>query len=149
MKTVYTCTDLGPEFDPDYRDSLAEAVDDWLDSWACGTYEGRFGPAELYADLTRRCPCSVLVCEVDDEKLVAASRAFTALVTNAARSFNAIMELPDSQDAAAKWADQSTGAWLERAGGLRTVAVRTETKYYSADELFPIMLAHYSLPSPS
>ncbi len=145
MKTVYTCTDLGPEFDPDYRDSLAEAVDDWLDSWACIGYRA---PAELYADLTRHCPCSVIVCEVDEEKLAAASQAFTSLVTTAARSFNAIMGLPDSLDAATKWADQSTGAWLERVGGLRTVAVRSEIKLYGADELFPIMLAHYSLRSP-
>ncbi len=145
MKTVYICTKLGPEVEPFYCDSLAQAVDHWLDSWACIGYED---PAALYDDLTRHCPCSVLVCEVDDEKLVAASRAFTALVTNAARSFNAIMELPDSQDAAAKWADQSTDAWLERVGGLRTVAVRSEIQLYGADELFPIMLAHYSLRSP-
>ena len=69
MKTVYICTKLGPEVEPFYCDSLAQAVDRWLDSWACIGYRA---PAELYADLTRHCPCSVLVCEVDDEKLAAA-----------------------------------------------------------------------------
>ena len=145
MKTVYICTKLGPEVEPFYCDSLAQAVDRWLDSWACIGYRA---PAELYADLTRHCPCSVIVCEVDDEKLAAASRAFTALVTNTARSFNAIMGLPDPRDAAEKWADQSTAAWLKRIGGLRTVAVRSEIKLYGADELFPIMLSHYNLRSP-
>lgn len=146
MKTVYSCTNLGPDTDPIYFDSLAEAVEYWLESFGLYGYEE--GTAELYEDLLCHCPCRVLVCDVDDEKLAAASRAFTTLVTNAARSFNAIMGLPDSQDAAAKWADQSTGAWLEQVGGLRTVAVHSEVKLYSADELFPIMLAHYNLPSP-
>ena len=145
MKTVYICTNLGPEVEPFYCDSLAQAIDHWLDSWACIGYED---PAELYDDLSRHCPCSVLVCEVDEEKLTAASQALAWYVTNAARSFNAIMGLPDPRDAAEKWADQSTAAWLKRIGGHRTFSVRSEVKLYGADELFPIMLAHYSPPSP-
>ena len=145
MKTVYICTNLGPEVDPVYDYSIAQAVDHWLDSWACIGYED---PAELYDDLSRHCPCSVIVCEVDEEKLAAASQAFARLVANAASAFNAIMGLSPSPEEVAKWADQSTGAWLERIGGLRTVAVRSEHKLYSADELLPIMLAHYNLSSP-
>lgn len=145
MKTFYTCTDRAPETDVLYSESLTEAVDTWLVGWGCWGYADA---AELYDDLTKRCPCSVVVCEVDDERLNATKQAFKAVASNAASVFNVLMGLPPDVELAARWGACTVDAWLERIGGLRTVAVRSDVKRYTADELFLIMLRHYGLPDP-